>query len=294
MHCQPPMMSTHPNRRSGDYAGSVIAMGTMHGKEQQVAPAFAAQLGACVIAPPGIDTDQFGTFAGEIIRTLTPVAAAAAKARLAMSAANVAHGLASEASYDTWYGVLVRHQEILVFVDDARGIQVVEGVNTLGAAGPPQVVETAREAVAAARRFGFPEQGAVVKASVNDSVQVFGKGLMDALTLVDVVNAAVSKADDHRAWVEPDRRAHHNPGRRDVLTTLASRLASRLATACPDCSCPGYGKVATRDGLPCRACGYPTSLAAADIFGCPACDHRSEVARMERGADPKCCLQCNP
>ncbi|TDK90892.1 hypothetical protein EUA02_22320 [Mycobacterium paragordonae] len=70
------------NAPVNSYAGTVIAMGTMHGKERQVAPAFAAEIGARVIAPPGIDTDQFGTFAGEINRTLAPVAAASAKARI--------------------------------------------------------------------------------------------------------------------------------------------------------------------------------------------------------------------
>lgn len=276
------------------YAGTVIAVGTMHGKERQMAPVFAAQLGARVIAPPGIDTDQFGTFAGEVTRTLTPVAAATAKARLAMSTAKVPYGLASEASYDTCYGMLAMHQEILVFVDDTRGIQVVEGVNTPGAPGSPTMVETSQEAVAAARRFGFPAQGAVVKATVEDGVQVFSKGITDADAFLAIVNVAVTAADDHRAWVEPDLRAHHNPSRREVLAALASRLAGRLATPCPGCSCPGYGKVAVHEGLPCRACGCPTSLVSADIHGCPACEHRNDVARSETAAEPRFCPLCNP
>lgn len=281
------------NAHFDGYAGTVIAMGTMHGKERQVAPAFAAECGARVIAPPGIDTDQFGTFAGEVIRTLTPVAAATAKARLAMSAAKVPYGVASEASYDTWYGMLAVHQEILVFLDDTRGIQVLEGVNVPRAPGPPKVVQSGHEAVDAARRFGFPEQGAVVKASIEGCMRVFGKGLTDAFALVAVVNDAVAASDDNRAWLEPDLRAHHNPGRREVLCALASRLAGRLATPCPGCRCPGYGRVAVREGLPCRACGSPTTLVAADLLGCPACEYRDEVARTGT-AEPRYCPQCNP
>lgn len=45
----------------------------MHGKHRQVAPAFTEILGASVIAPPGLDTDRFGTFTGEIPRKCTPV-----------------------------------------------------------------------------------------------------------------------------------------------------------------------------------------------------------------------------
>lgn len=275
------------------YAGTVIAMGTMHGKERQVAPAFAAEIGARVIAPPGIDTDQFGTFAGEITRTLAPVAAASAKARLAMSTASVPYGVASEASYDTWYGMLAVHQEILVFIDDSRGIRVVEGVNTPRTPGPPKQVESGHEAADAARRFGFPEQGAVVKATVDGETRVFGKGLTDAFALVEIVDNAVAAADDRRALLEPDLRAHHNPGRREVLAALANRLAGRLATRCPACLSPGFGRVAVREGLPCRVCGSPTTLVAADILGCPACEHRNEDIRSGT-AEPRYCPQCNP
>ncbi|QUR69167.1 DUF6671 family protein [Mycobacterium spongiae] len=280
--------------RNGSYAGAEIAMGTMHGKELQVAPAFAAELGARVVAPAGINTDQFGTFTGETPRKLAPREAAAAKARLAMRVAAVPYGVASEASYNTWFGMLAMHEEILVFIDDIRGIQVVEGENTPGAPGAPILVGGGDAAVCAAQGFGFPRQGAAVKASVKERVQVFGKGITDAATLIEVVSAAAAAADDHQAWVEPDLRAHHNPSRRDVLAGLAGRLARRLATPCPECGCPGYGKVATRDGLPCQGCGGPTSLIAADVHGCPACPYHHTIARVVARAEPRYCPQCNP
>ncbi|MFY2861899.1 DUF6671 family protein [Mycobacterium sp. THU-M104] len=276
------------------YAGAVIAMGTMHGKEHQVAPPFAAVLGAQVVAPPGIDTDQFGTFTGEVTRTAAPSAAATAKARQAMRAVGVPYGLASEASYDSWFAALAVHEEILVFVDDVRGFQIVEGLCTPGAPGPPRLVDSPDRAVDAARGFGFPRQGAAVKAVVDHRTRVFGKGITDTATLVEVVDAALALTADKQAWVEPDLRAHHNPTRRDVLVALAGRLARRLATPCPGCTCPGYGKVAVRDGLPCRTCGYPTSLAAADILECPACARQSALPRSEADADPAFCPACNP
>ena len=279
---------------SGCFAGAVIAMGTMHGKQRQVAPAFADVLGARVIAPDGIDTDQFGTFTGEVSRMLTPVEAATAKARLAMSAAGVRYGLASEASYNAWLGMLPMHEEILVFIDDTRGIQVTEGIKVPGAPGAPRLVDCADDAVAAALDFGFPQQGAAVKASVADRVRVFGKGITDTRELIEAVTVAAAAADGRQAWVEPDLRAHHNPSRRDVIATLASRLAHRLATQCPRCACPGYGKVGVREGLPCRACGCPTSLVVSDVLGCPACDHREAVARTGALAEPRFCPDCNP
>lgn len=54
--------------------GQWSRMGPMHGKERQVAPAFADTLGAHVFAPDGIDTNQFGT--AEVARPLAPMATA--------------------------------------------------------------------------------------------------------------------------------------------------------------------------------------------------------------------------
>ncbi len=269
-------------------------MGTMHGKERQVAPAFAEELGARVIAPAGIDTDRFGTFTGDVARTLTPMTAATAKARLAMCAAGARYGLASEATYDSWLGMVAMHSEILVFIDDERDIRVVEGRNAPGAPGAPRLIDGAEQAVEEARRFGFPAQGAAVKAVVGERMRLFGRGITDTSELVAAVDAAVAAADAGRAWLEPDLRAHHNPSRREVIASLAGRLARRLATPCPGCGCPGYGRVDVREGLPCQSCGCPTSLIAADIHGCPACEYRSTVARTGALAEPRFCPECNP
>ncbi len=276
------------------YAGTVIAMGTMHGKERQVGPPFAEVLGARVVAPGGIDTDRFGTFTGDVSRTLAPLAAATEKARLAMQVAGVPLGLASEASYETWLGVLARHEEVMVFIDDTRGILVVEAVAVPAAPGAPQLVDVAEHAVEAARRFGFPGQGAAVKAVVDGRPDIFGKGITDATTLVGIVDAALAVADSGQAWVEPDLRAQHNPSRRNVLIALAGRLARRLVTACPRCQCPGYGVVGVCDGLPCLACGCSTTLIAADVYGCPSCEHRSTVWHATPGAEARFCPRCNP
>ena len=66
-------MKTHP------FAGARIAFATMHGKEQLARHAFLDTLSADVIAPADLDTDQVGTFSGEIARTLSPRAAALAR-----------------------------------------------------------------------------------------------------------------------------------------------------------------------------------------------------------------------
>ena len=50
-------------------------------------------------APAVVDTDQFGTFTGDVARTLTPIDAARPQARLPMEAFGVPKRKASEVSY---------------------------------------------------------------------------------------------------------------------------------------------------------------------------------------------------
>jgi hypothetical protein len=97
--------------RSEPYSGSLIAVGTNHGKQHQFAPAFSAVLGARLVTPPGLDTDQFGTFSVETPRSGTAVQAARSKARLALTLLDLPRGVASEASYGPLPGGWFGHQE---------------------------------------------------------------------------------------------------------------------------------------------------------------------------------------
>ena len=115
------------------YHRARIAVGTRHGKQHQLAPAFREVLDARLITPPRLDTDRFGTFTGERPRPGAAADAARGKARLAMETTGLSLGLASEASYGPmgglgWTGIgLTGHEEILLFCDDGLGIEVLEG-----------------------------------------------------------------------------------------------------------------------------------------------------------------------
>lgn len=277
------------------YRGARMVVGSKHGKAGQIAPPFRSVLGAEVFGVDDMDTDRYGTFTGEVPRVLTPRDAAVSKARDAMAMAGVAFGLASEATYTMRYGVLPWHEEILVFVDDVRGIEVTESEAGVSAAGQAERVTSADMAVDAARRFGFPRQAAVIRACDDTMTHtvILEKGLTRAPTLRDVVRRALCANAAHDIWIEPDLRAHHNPSRRVVIERLARRLAARLATTCPACHSPGYGRVAVRQGMPCGTCGGPTGQIATDLLGCPACDQTSSVRRSGT-ADPRWCPTCNP
>lgn len=77
--------------------GAVAALGTLHGKAGDIAPAL-APLGVSVRTEP-IDTNAWGTFDGSVPRRLSPLETSVAKARAAATAAGTRFGLGSEGSF---------------------------------------------------------------------------------------------------------------------------------------------------------------------------------------------------
>lgn len=294
MTTRAPTPEPDPRGRS-HYAGRTIAVGTRHGKQHQFAPAFRDLLSADLVAPPDLDTDRFGTFSGERPRAGSAPEAARAKARLAMTVTGLPFGLASEASYGPlpalgWAG----HEEILVFCDDEHAIEILEGHRGAEIPGLARTVAGVDD-VPPALRAGLPDQALIVRpGGPPGPAEAIVKGITDADTLGRAIDGIVARFPDRLAVVEPDLRAHHNPSRRQVLSRLADTLARRLATRCPDCGLPGFGRVDSEPGLPCRLCGTPTPLPAAEIHGCAGCGHRLIRPVAAAAADPGRCVECNP
>lgn len=276
------------------YRDAVIAVGTWHRKERQFRVPFRDVLGAHLLTPDDLDTDRFGTFTGEVSRVETAIEAARAKARLAMTVTGLPFGLASEASYGLfgrlgWTG----HQEVLIFCDADRDIEVLTGHRSLEVPGFAHRVGRSED-IPAALLDGLPAQGLIVRPAETAGTDGITKGIVDVVTLRSAIVRAAAQSTDGHAVVEPDLRAHHNPTRQQVLVHLAESLAHRLATPCPACNSPGFGRVSTERGRPCRACGTPTLLPLNEIHGCPACEYRISHPVNETHADPGDCPRCNP
>ena len=279
------------------YQGCTVVFGTHHGKEGQVSKPFLDILGAHVIAPPSLDTDQFGTFSGEIRRLLSPLEASRAKTRLAIAETGHPWALASEGSYGVLPGIgWPGHEEILVFVDDTRGIEIVEGHRSLGIPGTVLSLTSHSEIGDDLARAGWPAQAVIVRPEIPSDGKETGitKGIVDSAALASAIAKAVHISSNGRAVIEPDLRAHHSPSRRAILRQLGVTMATRLARACPGCESPGWGKTGVSAGLPCSACGLPTDQTRADIWSCVACLHEEPLLRQEETAEPRSCAHCNP
>ncbi|QGM93739.1 hypothetical protein F7D13_06690 [Methylocystis rosea] len=284
--------SRHP------YAARTAVIATMHRKEEAVAPALMSTLGLIVTSAPGLDTDQLGTFSGEIPRDGAMLDVALRKARLGMSAAGVPLGLASEGSFGPHPAIpyIPAGMELLVFVNEERGIVVAESLITEKTNYDHLVISPGEASDAFLQKIGFPTHGLIVRPNEGEVASALAKGIVDPDRLRRAIETAAAASSDGRARMETDMRAHFNPTRMRSLAILAERLAQRLARQCPACGAPGFGRTGSRAGLLCETCGTPTELVVAEILGCPACDYTEERLRGDglQRAPAQHCPLCNP
>ncbi|TFC89598.1 hypothetical protein E3T28_00360 [Cryobacterium sinapicolor] len=273
------------------YSGRTITFATMHGKELLAQDTFQNTLGANVTAAAGLDTDQFGTFAGDIPRPLSPRDSARAKARLGMHLAGTTLGLASEGTFTSGFGLLVENTEILIFIDNTLGLEIVEGSVTTSPVAGGRRITNAREALTFASAIGFPDQGVILQSAQNDRTYAH-KNITQLEVLGDTTEALLKQ--HHSVVILPDYRAHKAPSRAAAIRALCEKMAQRLATECPRCRAPGFGHTNVEHGLPCSSCGSATQVIAADIHGCGRCTHQTRTPRRHAHADPEWCDHCNP
>ncbi len=275
------------------YAGQRIALLTQHGKEAILAPVLDAALGCRVTRVEGFDTDTLGSFTRDIPRAGSQIEAARAKARIGMEISGLPLGLASEGAFgaDPFLGTLPWNSELLLFVDDLRGIEV-----TGWAQQATRFAHTLTGNWQATRRFaaaaGFPEHHLVVRPAQQDDARI-EKGIADWATLAAAFSRAQAAADNGLVFLEHDARAHAHPTRREAIRLAAENLRDKLLSLCPACGTPGFWLIERLPGLPCADCGAPTRETRAEVWGCPKCAYREE--RMISGdADPGRCDVCNP
>ncbi len=275
------------------YAGRVAVLATKHGKLPLIGPPIEQATGMTV-RDVDVDTDTLGTFTGDIPRIETPLNTAIAKARMGMEAAGVEIGLASEGSIapDPALPFVVADRELVVLVDGSAEIIVWESCSSWEILAATITASTVDGLESFLERADFPNHKLIVRPNSGSVYPVY-KGIDDVDELVAALGECVAVSADGLVVVETDLRAHMCPSRRTVIAKAAGRLALRLATRCPACGAPGWGRVDVLLGLPCVSCGTQVDRPRAEIDACVTCDHR-ETRIIATGADPGECPACNP
>jgi hypothetical protein len=288
------------------YAGSHVALATRHGKQRVIGRALWHGLGAELLHLKELDTDQLGSFCGVVPRLGSARDACLLKAELALRHGGTHLAIASEGSFGPHPSLpfLPAGLECMVFLDRVRGLTIYEELLAhrtnfaqrtvapppAGTPGLPPELETWLEGV------GFPAHALLVRSNGAAGNPLIRKGIQDAPTLLSAIRRAAAASDDGLAQLETDMRAHRNPTRMASIRRLSFRLVRRLATTCPSCGSPGWGRLESEPGLPCGWCGQPTPLVRFERYGCSACGTTQARARADglTRADPGQCAHCNP
>lgn len=269
------------------YDGRSAALATCHGKDAAIAPALRQWAGLSVVVPQGIDTDNLGTFTGEVRRPASMAETARRKAALGMTATGLPLALASEGSFGPHPVVpfLAAGQELLLFRDAELDLEVIETLASENTNFASLDVTPDSDIDAFLARVEFPSHAVVVRAEGRIS-----KGIQDRATLDRLIAA------EEPVRIETDMRAHMNPTRMGEIAKLAERLARRIATPCPACGTPGFGALRNEAGLPCSECGAMTRLVRAVVYGCVKCGYEDQKPRPDgrTEANPAECDLCNP
>lgn len=266
------------------------ALVTRHGKGPAIARTL-QPLGIAVVVLDSVDTDAFGTFAGEKPRAGSALDAARAKARAARGSGPWGWALASEGTYGPHPAApfLIWGEELVLAVDLRSGLEVVGRQR-----GPaPWAWQARLRNRIEAEAFVPPTVVPFVVTSCVEGRARPDLGLRKAVRLkaLGSIWEAVDRGEG--VWLQAELRAHLNPERMAGVAAAAEDLARRLAARCPACGAPGFGEIPPIPGRPCRDCGSPTELPFALRSGCPACGH-TQVRPLVLKADPRDCAGCNP
>jgi hypothetical protein len=275
------------------YQNQTILLASKHQKERAISAPFWHRL-SCTLDVHDFDTDQFGTFTGEITRTASPYATCLLKAKSAAQYFSYSLALASEGSFGPHPKVplLPCAHEIMIFVDLERDWIISEQIMSHHTNYAIMTINAKTELETFLNQVGFPSHGLTLQ-SAQDK-QVLAKGIRDEATLASVLQQGFQQNEE--LLLATDMRAMMNPTRMEMIHELADKLAIRISNVCMKCHAPGFGFKKIQGQLPCQCCGGPSSYFKEEIWGCIRCEYQ-ECRQRSDGllvADPSYCFVCNP
>ncbi|APD49320.1 hypothetical protein KQ302_12890 [Synechococcus sp. CS-602] len=278
--------------------GRRVSLATRHGKEKVIARPFRKGLGAELVLASGFDTDSLGSFSGERPRLSDAETTCRLKAEAGMAETGLDLGLASEGSFGPHPALpfLPLAMEWMAWVDRAQGLVITEQLVGCRTNFDHCTASPGADLDPWLDRIGFPTHAVIVQPHRARAKPCLSKGLGAVAELREAIEQASRASSDGLALLETDMRAHQNPTRMASIRVLAFKLVRRIASPCPTCGAPGWGRVDVLLGLPCDWCGTATDLVRSERFGCVSCSASEERPRADglTKADPQFCPLCNP
>jgi hypothetical protein len=242
------------------------------------------------------DTDQLGTFSGDIARIHSQYDTAILKAKLAATLGRSRIGIGSEGSVapgaaGAWFPY---HTEMVAWWDDALQWAVV-GYAHAPAQSRVQIATDMASLQAQWHSHDYQQQALqmkIIDGSNSAAPIAIRKGIRSATELCHAWQQLYQEG--YNVEVSYDYRAHCSERRQQVIASAAQDLAMRLSQLCPCCSTPGFTVTDTIKGLPCGACDLPTQQVKTLIYQCQHCGYQQQDSAKAAHADPMHCHFCNP
>jgi hypothetical protein len=272
-----------------------LVIATKHEKEKIIAPLLENALGVLCFVQEDFDTDELGTFTGEIERKLAPIATARQKCLMAMKLSNCDLGIASEGSFGAHPSIFFApaDDEFLIFIDAKNNLEIIARELSMETNFNGSEIANQAALLEFAELVKFPSHRLILRKSKTDNSTIF-KGISEVNQLKEAFKKLIEDVDS--IYAETDMRAMYNPSRMAVIELATKKLVAKINSFCPQCSTPGFGITTVKKGLKCSWCALPTNSTLSFIHSCEKCNFTKEELHPHKKTteDPMYCNYCNP
>ena len=278
-----------------DFSGRRIVIATMHRKDEVIAPLLKSELDLVPLVDPSIDTDQLGTFTGEIERKKDPLTTLREKCKLALIASGCDLAIGSEGSFGPHpiFFFSPANDELMLFIDKKNNLEIFERELNTSTNFNSTYVDNLTDLLEFAERALFPSHHLIMKAQ-NEQSSFLEKGIHDKSMLIKHFTHCLTTYGG--AYIETDMRAMCNPTRMQNIQLATEKLIQKIKSLCPTCGTPGYSIASSIPGLPCQYCMKPTKSTLYHRYECIKCTHSADhIFPFDKEfEDPTYCDFCNP
>lgn len=278
------------------FAERKMVVATMHHKESVIGPLMRKHFRITCTLIPEFDTDQFGTFSGEIPRKEDALTTALEKCNAAYTITGCDLIVASEGSFGNHPAMIFApaNNELIVLRDFRNNLTITARELTTNTNFNQSIISSEAQLLAFAHSALFPSHGLILRLIQGQKTMKMVKGITERDVLFQTY-AAFSKMDG-QIQVETDMRAMYNPTRMEVIRQTTEKLIERMASDCPECHTPGFGISEHTPGLPCESCSFPTEMIRISRETCAHCQFQKTISRKDGllKAPAMYCPNCNP
>lgn len=272
-----------------------IVIATMHKKEQVIAPILSNKFGIKSFVLNDLNTDELGTFSGEIERKNDVLTTLRNKCLKALNNSNYKIAIASEGSFGAhpFIPFITADDEFLMLYDRENDLEIIAREISTETNFNGKFIKDINELLEFANSVDFPSHGLIVK-SDDKNFEIIKKGIVNEQDLINSFNLSIKNYC--KAFVETDMRALYNPLRMKVIEKVTLSLVDKMKSTCPKCLTPGFDIVEFIDGLPCELCGLPTKSIKTLVYCCKKCSYKEQKINKQNKVVESAgfCDFCNP